>query len=125
MSQTIMQRVARANENVPSITQEELMRIMGDDNVVIVDIRDHPELANGKIRGALHITRGMLEFRAQPGIPSHHPDLTPDKTVVLYCGSGGRAALAGQALQDMGYTDVRNLGGFADWVKVGGAVEPV
>lgn len=124
MTETIMQRVARASQNVPPITQDELMRIMGGDDVVIVDLRDHPELANGKVKGALHITRGMLEFRAQPGIPSHHPDLTPEKTVVLYCGSGGRAALAGQALLDMGYTDVRNLGGFGDWVKVGGPVEP-
>ena len=47
----------------------------------------------------------------------------PDKTVLVYCASGGRSALAGKSLQDLGYKDVRNLGGFKDWAESGGAVE--
>ena len=125
MAQNIMDRVAAAKAEVPGVSVEEAMAMAGRDDVVIIDVRDHPEVAQtGKIAGARHVTRGMLEFKAQPGLPSHDPAITPDKTVLVYCASGGRAALAGKALKDMGYGDVRNLGGFADWAKAGGAVEP-
>jgi rhodanese-related sulfurtransferase len=53
----------------------------------------------------------------------YDPKFQKDKTIVLYCASGGRSALAGKTLKDMGYGDVRNLGGFQDWLAGGGAVE--
>ena len=65
----------------------------------------------------------MLEFRADPEVAIHDKAFARDKTVLVYCASGGRSALAGKTLQDMGYQDVRNLGGFKDWVESGGAVE--
>jgi rhodanese-related sulfurtransferase len=65
----------------------------------------------------------MLEFRADAATPYHNEAFAADKTVVLYCASGGRAALAGKALMALGYQDVRNLGAFKDWVEAGGAVE--
>ena len=77
----------------------------------------------GIIPGAVHVTRGMLEFRADPQSPLHDPVFSKDRTVVLYCASGGRAALAGKALLDLGYADVRNLGGLGAWTKTGGPVE--
>jgi rhodanese-related sulfurtransferase len=71
----------------------------------------------------VHVSRGMLEFRADPDSPYHDKNFTKDKTVILYCASGGRAALGGKALKDMGYAKVYNMGGFKDWAESGGAVE--
>jgi rhodanese-related sulfurtransferase len=65
----------------------------------------------------------MLEFRADPEAPSHDPHFDKNKPVIVYCASGGRAALAGQALKELGYEDVYNLGGFKDWADNGGAIE--
>jgi rhodanese-related sulfurtransferase len=79
--------------------------------------------AHGKVAGALHVSRGLLEFRADPELPSHDKNFSNDKTILVYCGSGGRAALSGKLLKDMGYDHVYNLGGFKDWVDSGGAVE--
>ena len=74
-------------------------------------------------RRAIAVQRGLLEFKADPTAPTHDPNFRPDRPVILYCASGGRAALAGKTLKDMGYTDVRNLGGLKDWIAGGGAVE--
>ena len=71
----------------------------------------------------MHVSRGLLEFRAVPDSPSHDKNFAKDKNVILYCGSGGRAVLGGKLLKDMGYERVYNLGGFKDWVDSGGAVE--
>ena len=65
----------------------------------------------------------MLKFNADAATPYYNEAFTKDKTIILYCGSGGRAALCGRALMELGYTDVRNLGAFNDWVENGGAVE--
>ena len=70
------------------------------------------------------ISRGMLEFRADPESQFHDPVFQKDKTVLLHCGSGGRAALAGKTLQDMGYTAVFNIGGFKDLAEAGIDTEP-
>ncbi|MBV8920217.1 rhodanese-like domain-containing protein, partial [Bradyrhizobium sp.] len=79
--------------------------------------------ASGKAAGAVNVSRGMLEFRADQDSPYHDKNFSKDKTVILYCGSGGRAALAGKTLRDLGYDKVYNVGGFKDWVEAGGAVE--
>ena len=121
---SIMDKVKAAKEAVPAISPAEAMGMVGSSHTVFVDVRDPPEVAaTGKVPGALAISRGMLEFRADPTLPSHHPELDPDKTIVLYCASGGRSALAGVALQELGFKDVRNLGGFQSWVDAGGRVE--
>ncbi len=90
----------------------------------MIDVRDAPEVEkSGKIAGALHISRGMLEFRADPDSPYHDKTLHRDRPVILYCASGGRAALSGKTLKDLGYSKVYNLGGFKDWVDNGGQVD--
>src|SRR5882724_1572663 len=86
--------------------------------------------ANGSVtaispQGAKHVSRGMLEFRADPESPYYDKEFDREKTVIVYCASGGRSALAGKTLQNMGYKDVRNLGGFKGWAESGGAVEKV
>ena len=89
-------------------------------------MRDAAEVEkSGKVAGAVHIPRGMVEFRADPDTPYYDKSFAKDKPVIVYCASGGRAALSGQALKEMGYDEVYNLGGFNDWAESGGAVEKV
>ena len=122
MGQTIMERVAEAKSLVPAITAGELAAIIQRDDVLVVDVRDHDEVAeSGMVEGAVHVTRGMLEFRADKTSPFHDPIFSPDKTVVLYCQSGGRASLCAKALLDLVFGELRYLG-FKEWAESGGAV---
>jgi rhodanese-related sulfurtransferase len=124
MPTSVKEMLAAANAAVPRISPAQARDMIAKGNAVVVDVRDAPELqAGGKVKGALHISRGMLEFRADPELPSHDKALAKDKTVIVYCASGGRSALAGKMLKDLGYVEVYNLGGFKDWVDSGGAVE--
>lgn len=126
MPRSVKQLVEAANAVVPRITPAEAQERIAGGNVLVVDVRDAPELQQtGKVAGAVHVPRGMLEFRADPSVPSHDPQFEKDKTVIVYCASGGRSALAGQALKELGYSEVYNLGGFKDWADSGGAVERV
>ena len=94
------------------------------DGAVMIDLRDGAELAkSGKATGSVHISRGLLEFHADPASPMFNKELRFDRPVILHCASGGRAALAGKLLMDMGYETVVNLGGFKDWVDAGGSVD--
>ena len=82
------------------------------------------ELAkHGKIPGAVHAARSLLEFYADPSSPAHKPELASGKRLILYCGSGGRSALGGKVLKDLGYGEVYNLGAFKDWADGGGSIE--
>ena len=124
MPTTLKQMMEAANAAVPKITPDKARELIGKGNALIVDVRDAPEVEkSGKITGALHVSRGMLEFRADPDSPYHDKNFAKDKTVILYCASGGRSALAGKALKDLGYNAVYNLGAFKDWAENGGAVE--
>jgi rhodanese-related sulfurtransferase len=78
---------------------------------------------SGKVAGAINVSRGMLEFRADPESPYHDKNFAKDKTLIVYCASGGRSALSGKTLRDLGYERVYNLGGFKDWVESGGAID--
>jgi rhodanese-related sulfurtransferase len=125
MPTTIKDMLSAAHAVVPSITPADAADMVKVSDAVIVDVRDGTEVAaSGKIRGALAISRGLLEFRADPAVPTHEPALRRDRPVILYCGSGGRAALAGKTLLDMGFEDVCNAGSFKDLVEAGWAVEP-
>lgn len=120
---SIMEQVAAAKAAIPTISPQEAAALQAK-GALIVDVRDAPELqANGKAKGAVHVSRGMLEFKADPKSPYHDPAFDPARTVILYCASGGRSALSGKALKDLGYQDVRNLGAFKDWAESGQAVE--
>lgn len=124
MPTSVKEMLANANAAVPRISREEAAALMAKGDALVVDVRDTPEVqASGKVAGAKHVSRGMLEFRADPDSPYHDPDFKRDRTVILYCASGGRSALAGKLLQDLGYRDVRNLGAFKEWAENGGEVE--
>ena len=120
MGKSIMDVVAEAKSVVPSISTEEAEKIHGRKDVLFVDVRDAGEVAQtGMVAGAVNVSRGMLEFRADETTPYYNEAFSRDKTVVLYCASGGRSALCGKALIDMGYPNVRNLGAFKDWAESG------
>jgi rhodanese-related sulfurtransferase len=121
---TVKQMMEAANAAVPKITPAQAREMIAKGNTLVVDVRDASEVEkSGKVAGAVHVSRGMLEFRADPESPSHDKNFSRDKTLILYCGSGGRAALAGKLLKDMGYDRVYNSGGFKDWAESGGPVE--
>ena len=124
MASTVKQMLEAANAAVPKITPQQAQEMIAKGNALVVDVRDAPEVEkSGKVAGAVHVSRGMLEFRADPESPSHDKNFAKDKNVIVYCASGGRAALAGKLLKDMGYGHVYNIGGFKDWADAGGAVE--
>jgi rhodanese-related sulfurtransferase len=113
-----------ANASVPRITPAEAKEMIGQANTLVVDVRDGLEVQkSGKVAGALHVPRGMLEFRADSESPYHDKSFDKSKPVILYCASGGRSALSGKVLKDMGFTEVYNLGAFKDWAESGGPVE--
>ena len=123
---TVQEMLAAANAAVPRIAPGEAKALAAQPQVVLLDVRDAAEVkASGKAKGAVAVSRGLLEFRADPQSPLHDAAFDRAKTIIVYCASGGRSALAGKTLKDMGYTDVRNLGGFKDWVEAGGEVETV
>jgi rhodanese-related sulfurtransferase len=124
MPSSVKEMLAAANASVPKVSPTDAAALIGGDNVLVVDVRDGLEVqTSGKVQGAKNVARGMLEFRADPESPYHDKAFDREKTVLVYCASGGRSALAGKTLQDLGYKDVRNLGSFKDWVESGGAVE--
>ena len=125
MPTSVKDLMAAAHAAVPAISPADAAKLVADNDALIVDVRDGTEVAaSGKAKGAVAVSRGMLEFRADPESAAHDPAFRKDRTIILYCASGGRSALAGNTLVDMGFKDVRNLGGFKDWVSAGGEVEP-
>jgi rhodanese-related sulfurtransferase len=126
MPTSVKELLAAANAAVPRISPQDAQALIAKGNTLVVDVRDAAELtASGKVPGAVHVSRGLLEFRADPEAPTHDKAFDRGKTVLVYCASGGRSALAGKTLRDMGYGDVRNLGGFKDWAEAGLPVEKV
>ena len=121
---TVQQMVAEADAVVPRISVEEAKALVGRADVLFLDVREPAEVAaSGKVPGALALARGLVESRAEPASLLHDAQFDRAKTVVTYCAAGGRAALVGKVLKEMGYANVRNLGGFKSWVDGGGEVE--
>lgn len=121
------QMLAEANARITSLSVPEALPLVGDPNVVFIDVRETIEVQKaGVIEGAVHAPRGFLEFIADPESPMHNPALASGKRLVVYCASGGRSTLAVRTLLDMGIPNVINLaGGFAAWRLAGGAVGAV
>jgi rhodanese-related sulfurtransferase len=125
MPTSVKELLAKANAAVAKLSPAEALEKMKSGNVLVVDVRDPPEVQQtGKLRGAVAVSRGMLEFRADAEMPSHNPAFQKQKTILVYCASGGRSALAGKRLKDMGYPDVYNIGGFKELADAGLPTEP-
>lgn len=124
MSTSFKAMMEAANSAVPRITPAQAKDMIGKGGVLVVDVRDAKEVdQSGKVAGAVHVPRGLLEFKAAPDSPALDKSFDPAKPVIVYCASGGRSALAGKTLKDLGYAEVYNLGAFKDWAESGGAVE--
>lgn len=124
MPKTVKGMLDAANAEVPRITPAEAQKLIAMGETLVVDLRDGTEVAaTGKVAGAVNHSRGVLEFRADPASPTFDKHFDPAKNVIVYCAAGGRAALAGKLLKEMGYPKVYNLEGFKDWAESGGKVE--
>ena len=119
------QLVAEANANIETLSIESAIALYGDANTVLVDIRDVRELKReGKVPGALHATRGMLEFWVDPESPYYREIFGSSKKFVFFCAGGLRSALTTAQLQRMGLEPVAHIeGGFGAWRDAGGPVE--
>jgi len=121
----IKQMIDQANAEIETIRAADAIKLVGNDDIVIVDIRDPREIErDGKIPGAFSCTRGMLEFWIDPASPYAKPIFQQDKKFIFHCAGGMRSALAAKTAQDMGLKPVAHMGGgFAAWREAGGPIE--
>ena len=109
MPTSVKQMMEAANAAVPKVTPAQAKEMIAKGDTLVVDVRDAAEVANsGKVAGAVNVSRGMLEFRADPESPYHDKAFDKTKTVIVYCASGGRSALSGKVLKDFGFANVFN-----------------
>lgn len=110
--------VALAKSQIKEVSVTDATKAIQDSDILL-DVREADEYASGHIPGAVHISRGLLEFRL-----SSSPELASrDLKIVLYCKTSGRAALAAKSLHDMGYLNVESIsGGFDAWVAAGNPI---
>ena len=119
----INELLREAHELVPRITFDDASALVDDPNTIILDVREEQELReSGKIKGAIHVPRGLLEFVFRPEDYVKEPE---KMKILVYCAAGARAALAAKTLIYIGYKDVFNLGGFKEWVENGGEIEVI
>jgi rhodanese-related sulfurtransferase len=125
MKKGIKQMVAEANDEVQTWTVADALAALGHSDVAFIDLREPDERRRyGVIPGAEPAPRGMLEFYADPESPYHKAVFASGKTILLYCASAGRSALAARTLKDMGLEKVAHLaGGFKAWVAANGPAE--
>ena len=119
--------IEAAEKNIDSISVDEAEALLNDEGVVFVDIRDVRELwREGKLPGAEHAPRGMLEFWVDPDSPYHRELFAEDKKFVFYCASAWRSALATDTMKRMGLENVCHMaGGFTAWKAAEKPIEPV
>ena len=121
----VKEMVAEAKAVIQSLSPDAAQRAADSGEALLVDIRDPRELArDGRIPGAFHAPRGMLEFWIDPESPYHKPPLATEKTLILFCASAWRSAISVRQLQEMGVDNIAEMeGGFSDWKKAGRPVE--
>lgn len=130
MAQNITKSVATlladANASIRTLSIEDARALHDRDDVTFIDLRDIRELTKtGRIAGAAHVPRGMLEFWIDPDCPYHKPLFAEDKTFVFYCATGWRSALAAKAAQDMGLNPVAHIeGGITAWMEANAPIDP-
>ena len=126
IKRTVEQMVADANKEVEEISINDAKPLVGREDVLFIDIRDIRELAKtGRVSGARHVPRGMLEMWIDPDTPYHRDFFAEDKKFVFYCAGAWRSALAAKTAQDMGLTPVPHLeGGIKAWIQAGGPIDP-
>lgn len=113
--------VKEAKQGIENLSADQVNEELQKSNVTLIDIRESEELKqNGRIAGAVHAPRGMLEFYADASLPYHKPEFDKNKRIILHCASGGRSALAVTTLKQMGFENVAHLdGGIKAWKESG------
>lgn len=124
MPQGIRELLAEASANVPTLSVAEVRGRLGDEHVALIDVRDAVEIAEtGTLPGAVHASRGMLEFHIDPASPYHKEVFASGRELVFYCKSGGRSMLAAERARAMGVPRVASMtGGMQAWLEAGGPV---
>ena len=124
-TKTLEKLLIEANDLVKRLSFEESINLIHNSKTVIIDVREESEVYNlGLVKNAIHIPRGLLEFKLSPNSPNN-PVLIDDETnILVYCAGGYRSALAAKTLLDLGFKNVYNLGGFQEWVESGGEIQP-
>ena len=126
ITRTVIQMVSEANEQVEEVSVANALRLVKQENILFIDVRDIREVAKtGRVLGARHVPRGMLEMWIDPETPYHREFFAEDRKFIFYCASAWRSALAAKTAQDMGLTPVAHLeGGINAWINAGGPIEP-
>ena len=124
-TKSLEELLIEANDLVKRLSYDESVDLISNTQTVIIDVREESEVYNlGLIKNAVHIPRGLIEFKLSPNSPNN-PVLIDDNTnILVYCAGGYRSALAAKSLLDLGFKNVYNLGGFQEWVASGGEIQP-
>ena len=113
-----------ANKEIKRLTFDESMDIIKNSKFVIIDVREESEVySQGIIKDAIHIPRGLIEFKLSPDSPNNPVNIDKDTNILVYCAGGFRSALAAKTLSDMGFHNVLNMGGFQEWIDSGGEIQ--
>jgi rhodanese-related sulfurtransferase len=124
-AKSAMDLVKEAKQQTENLTPQQVSDELRSGNATLIDLREADELQQtGKIPGAVHAPRGMLEFYADSALPYHKPEFDKNKRIILHCASGGRSALAATTLKQMGYENVAHMdGGIKAWKEAGMSVD--
>lgn len=123
-NKTLESLLVEANDQIKRLSYEETVTKTQNSNHVIIDVREESEVAfSGLIKNAINIPRGVIEFKLKPGSLENPIPIDADTNILLYCAAGFRAALAAKSLEDSGFHNVFNIGGFGEWVSNGGEIE--
>ena len=113
-----------ANNLVERLNYEEAIKLIETSKTVIIDVREESEVFNqGLIKGAIHIPRGLIEFKLAPNSSDNPMHIDDETNLLLYCAGGYRSALAAKTLLELGYKNVYNIGGFNEWCNSGGEIQ--
>ncbi|MBL6902659.1 MAG: hypothetical protein ISR29_00460 [SAR86 cluster bacterium] len=120
---TITDLLNIANDSVKRLNFDEANEFILE-GAFVIDVREESEVAQtGKVSNALHIPRGLIEFKLNPEAQNNPLGIQKDSTLLVYCAAGVRSALAAKTLQDLGFENVFNLGSISEWVSNGGTLE--
>ena len=124
-TKTLEELLIEANELVKRLSYDQSVDLINNTQTVIIDVREESEVYNlGIIKNAIHIPRGLIEFKLSPNSPNNPVLINDDTNILVYCAGGYRSALAAKSLLDLGFKNVYNLGGFQEWVESGGEIQP-
>ena len=113
-----------ANKKIKRLSFNESVEMLSNENTIVIDVREESEVINsGIIKNAIHIPRGLLEFKLSPHSSNNPNGIDQNTNLLIYCAGGYRSALAAQTLSDIGFTNVYNIGGYQEWIDNGGDIQ--